>query len=216
MMVLIGKKMGMTRVFGDNGAVTGVTVLEVGPCVVVQKKTEKADGYNALQLGYGPVAERKVSQPVRGHFVKKNVPLRKHVAEARLTTPEEVDKFAVGQEIKAADFFKEGDFVDVRGLSRGMGFAGVMKRHNFHGGHKTHDHEYFRHGGSIGQHTHPGRVFKGMKMPGRMGGARVTVLNLKVVEVNSEKNLVVVRGAVPGVEGSVVYLRKAVKKKPKS
>ena len=215
MITLIGKKLGMTRVFSDNGKTTGVTVLEIGPCTIVQKKTDETDGYSALQIGFENIAERKLTMAEKGHFAKANVAPKRHLYENRLAGAES-EKYSVGQELKVGEFFAEGDFIDVRGTSKGKGFAGVMKRHNFHGSHATHDHEYFRHGGSIGQKTYPGKVFKGMRMPGHMGDERVTVLNLQIVEVNAEKNLVVVAGAVPGARGSLVYLRPAIKKPKKS
>lgn len=212
MITLIGRKLGMTQVFGEDGQVTGVTVLEFGPSTVVQKKSTDTDGYEAIQLGFEDIAERKVNKPLKGHFDKNKVALKKYLYENSFKTAEEANAYEVGQELKVGDFFKEGDFVDVQGKSRGKGFAGVVKKYNFRGGHATHAHEYFRHPGSIGQASYPGKVFKGKKMPGRMGDNWVTVQNLKVVEINPEKGIVVVKGAVPGCEGTLVFIKKAVKK----
>ena len=205
---LLGKKLGMTQVFEAAGIATGVTVIEAGPCVVTQVKTMERDGYSAVQLGYEEVEERKLTQAEREHLRKKKVPLVKHLQEMRI----ESEKHKVGERIDVA-MFNAGDYVDIIGTSKGKGFAGVMKRHNFRGGQRTHGQsDRPRHPGSIGPGSTPGRVFKGLKMAGRMGHARVTVQNLRVVSVDAERNLILVKGAVPGPTNGMLIVRKAVKK----
>jgi large subunit ribosomal protein L3 len=209
---LIGKKLGMTQIFGENGIIIPVTVVKTGPCVVVQKKTVKSDGYDAVQLGFDEITKTsRVNKPKTGHFKKANVAPMTRLREFRLGE-EELSSYETGSEV-SVDIFQPGDFIDVTGISIGKGTAGVMKRHNFHGapgGHGTH--EFFRHGGSIGQNTTPGRTLKGKKMAGRMGAKRVTVQSLKIIEVRGDTNIVMVEGAVPGPRNGYVVLRKAVKK----
>jgi large subunit ribosomal protein L3 len=208
---ILGKKLGMTQVFSEEGVVTGVTAVEVGPCVVVQKRTEEKDGYYALQLGFEDKPERKAKRPETGHFAKAGCPPKRVLREYRVSK-EIVDQFEVGQEISAA-MFSEGDVVDVTGLSRGKGFTGVMKRYGFHGAKDTHGvHECFRHGGSLGMNMTPGHVIKGKKMPGHQGNSRVTVQNVRIVRVFPEKNIVYFKGPVPGGPTTILSIRPAVKK----
>lgn len=209
---LIGKKVGMTQIFGENGNIVPVTVVKTGPCVVVQKKTIENDGYNAVQIGFEEVTKvSRVNKPQTGHFKKANVPPMKRLKEFRVDQ-EALDGVETGGEV-SLDLIQPGDFVDVTGVSIGKGTAGVIKRHKFHGapgGHGTH--EFFRHGGSIGNNTTPGRVLKGRKMAGRMGAKKVTVQSLKVIEVRGDTNIVMIEGALPGPRNGYLVLRKAVKK----
>ncbi len=205
---IIGKKVGMTQIFDEAGHVVPVTVIEAGPCVVVQKKTAEKEGYNAVQLGFEDQIERKLSKPEKGHLEKAGVPLKKHLKEFRL---EDCDSLNVGDTVKA-DVFAEGDKVDVTGISKGKGYAGVIKRWGAqrtptsHGGGPVH-----RHAGSMGSGTDPSRIFPGKIGAGHMGAEQVTVQNLDVVKVDSELNMIVVRGAVPGPKGGIVYLKNTVK-----
>ncbi len=203
---IIGKKVGMTQIFGEKGEVYPVTVIEAGPCVVVQKKTEDHDGYSAVQVGFSPVNEKKLTKPEAGHFKKNQTGFFRYVKELRL---EDAGNYQVGQEIKA-DIFAPGEVVDITGTSRGKGFAGGIKRHNFKRGPMAHGSKYHRRVGSL-QSRDASRVFKGRRMPGRLGGDRVTVLNLSVVRVDPEKNLLLIKGAVPGATGSLVSIRNATK-----
>jgi large subunit ribosomal protein L3 len=209
---LIGRKLGMTQIFTDEGAMIPVTVLEVGPCYVTQIKTPEADGYAAVQIGFDETKEKRLTGGVRGHLKKANAPAVRAMREFRVF-PEELSEFKVGQKI-LADFFTEGDLVDVTGRSKGKGFQGGVKRHNFNRQPKTHgqsDRE--RSPGSAGPGTTPGRVYKGKRMPGHMGHERVTVQNLRVVRVDPERNLVAVRGAVPGPKNGLVTISFARKNK---
>jgi large subunit ribosomal protein L3 len=212
---LIAKKLGMTQLFAEDGTLIPVTVMQAGPCRVVQKKSDESDGYNSFQVGFDELKKAdRANKPLSGHFKKASVAPMKRLREFRVSQ-EELGSYDVGSDVPV-DIFKPGDFVDVSGVSIGKGFAGVMKRHNFAGapaGHGTH--EFFRHGGSIGQNMTPGRTLKGMKMPGHMGARRVTVQSLKVVEVRGDTNLIMIRGAVPGPKNGYVIIRKAVKKAAK-
>jgi len=205
---IIGKKVGMTQIFDENGKVIPVTVIEAGPCVVVQKKSVENDGYDAVQLGFTDVKDRKLSKPERGHLKKAKVTGKKYLKEFRL---EDTSAFNIGDELKA-DVFAEGDKVDVTGISRGKGFAGVIKRHGAgrtatsHGGGPVH-----RHAGSMGSGTDPARIFKGKMGAGQMGNVQVTVQNLDVVKVDPERNMIAVRGAIPGPRKGIVYLKNTVK-----
>lgn len=203
---ILGKKVGMTQVFTADGQLVPVTVIEAGPCVVVQKKTVRTDGYDAIQVGFGDVRQKAVTKPMAGHYGKAGVAPRKYVRELRLkdTTP-----FEVGQEIKA-DVFAEGEWVDISGVSRGKGFAGAIKRHSQSRGPMTHGSRYHRGPGSMGS-IDPNRVFRGQTLPGRMGGERVTVQKLQVVRVDADRNLILVRGAVPGPKGGLVTVKNTVK-----
>lgn len=202
---IFGKKVGMTSFFLEEGKSVPVTVLKIGPCVVVQKKTREKEGYNAVQLGYGPKKEARVNKPLRGHFKTVGDRCFSQLREVRVEDPED---FQLGDEIRS-DIFTVGESVDVRGLSKGRGFSGVMKRWGFSGGKATHGSRSHRIPGSIGACATPGRVQKGRKMPGRMGNQNVTVKNLKVVDVRPEMDLVLVKGAVPGAANSFLEIRKA-------
>ena len=206
---LLGTKLGMTQVWNENGKLVPVTVIQVTPNVVTQIRTVEKDGYNAVQIAAGQIDPRKVTKPLGGHFEAAGVTPRRHVTEIRTA---DASDYSLGQELTAEGVFESGQLVDVVGTSKGKGFAGVMKRHNFkgvsasHGAHRNH-----RKPGSIGASSTPSRVFKGMRMAGRMGGERVTVLNLTVHAVDAEKGLLLVKGAVPGARGRLVYVRNAVK-----
>jgi large subunit ribosomal protein L3 len=191
---LLGKKIGMTRFFVEEGRSVPVTVLKLGPCVVLQKKTKAKEGYNAIQLGFDPQKESRVNKPMKGHFKGAGGQCFKEVKEVHVEDP---DSFELGQEI-GSDVFSIGDLVSVAANSKGRGFMGVVKRWGFHGGKKTHGSRFHRAPGSIGTNTTPGRVHKGRKLPGRMGNERVTIKNLVVIDVRPEMNLVLVRGSVPG------------------
>ncbi|HEX15643.1 MAG TPA: 50S ribosomal protein L3 [Deltaproteobacteria bacterium] len=206
---IIGRKLGMTQIFDDNGEVVPVTVIEAGPCAIVQIKTEEEEGYNALQLGFLPKKPSRTNKPLLGHFRKCGKGPFYVLKEFRVDS---VEGFELGQEI-TVEVFKAGDYVDVTGWSKGRGFAGVMKRHGFSGAPGSHGtHEYFRHGGSIGAAADPSRTFKGKRMPGHYGNERVTVQNLKVMDVKPDKNLLIVKGAVPGAVNSILIIRQAKKK----
>ena len=206
---LLGTKLGMTQVWDENGAVVPVTVIEVEPNVVTQIRTEEVDGYAAVQIAAGQIDPRKVTKPLAGHFDKAGVTPRRHLTELR--TADAAD-YSLGQELTAAEIFEAGQKVDVVGTSKGKGFAGTMKRHNFKGVGASHgQHRNHRKPGSIGGASTPGRVFKGQRMAGRMGGDRVTVQNLRIHSVDAEKGLILVKGAVPGGRGRLVFIRNAVK-----
>ncbi len=205
---VLGEKLGMTQVFGEGNRIVPVTVVKAGPCVVTQVRTVENDGYSAVQLAYGAIDPRKVTKPVAGHFAKAGVPPRRHLVEVRTSAASD---YTVGQEV-TLDAFPAGSVVDVVGTSKGKGYAGVMKRHNFkgvgasHGSHRNH-----RKPGSIGGASTPARVFKGMRMAGRMGNTRVTTQNLTVHAVDAERGLLLIKGAVPGPNGGLVLVRTAVK-----
>ena len=203
---IIGKKLGMTQLFGPDGTMTPVTVIKAGPCIVVQKKTVNTDGYNAVQLGF--VEEkppRRINKPTEGHFKRAGVPPTRVLREVRVV--EDEDATNVGDKV-LVDIFTEDDLVDIIGKSKGRGFAGFVKRHKFGGGRATHGSMFHRAPGGIGASAYPSRVFKGTKMAGHMGDARVTLKNLRVVAVDSEKNLLMIRGAVPGPNGAYVLIKK--------
>lgn len=205
---IIGKKVGMTQIFDEAGKVVPVTVIEAGPCVVVQKKTAEKEGYSSIQLGFEDLLERKLTKPEKGHLNKAGVPLKKYLKEFRL---ESVDDLNVG-DVLTASVFAEGDKVDVTGISKGKGYAGVIKRWNAHrtpmshGGGPVH-----RHAGSMGANSDPSRIFKGKIGAGQLGAEQVTVQNLDIVKVDPELNMIVVRGAIPGPKGGIVYLKNTVK-----
>ena len=206
---IIGKKIGMTQIFDEKGSVIPVTVIEAGPCVVTQKKTVENDGYAAVQFGFGDVAVKRVTKPMKGHFDKADVAPKKTLREFRF---DDCDAFNVGDIVKA-DAFAAGDRVDVCGTSKGKGYAGAIKRWNFHRLKESHGTgPVARHAGSMGACSSPSRVYKGMKGAGHLGAERVTVQNLDVVKVDPENNLIAVRGAVPGPRGGVVLLSDSVKK----
>ncbi len=205
---IIGKKIGMTQIFDADGKVIPVTVIEAGPCTVVQKKTEEKDGYNAVQLGYGDVAERKLTKPELGHLKKAGDARKKTLKEFKLAKAAEMN---VGDEVKV-DVFAEGDRVDVTGISKGHGYQGVIKRHGAHRLKETHGSgPVVRHAGSMGANSSPSKIFKGKIGAGQMGDEQVTVQNLDVVKVDPEYNLIAVRGAIPGPKGGIVFVKSTVK-----
>ncbi|MDL2300486.1 50S ribosomal protein L3 [Clostridiaceae bacterium OttesenSCG-928-D20] len=206
---IIGKKVGMTQIFDEAGKVVPVTVIEAGPCVVIQKKTDDKEGYTAVQLGYEDVPERKLTKPEKGHLAKAGDSLKKHLKEFRL---EDCESLSVGDELKA-DVFAEGDKIDITGISKGKGYQGVVKRYNAHVQRRSHGGgPVHRHSGSMGSGTSPGRIFPGRIGAGHMGDEQVTVVNLDVVKVDPELNMIVVKGAVPGPKGGIVYLKSTTKK----
>ncbi|WP_102050389.1 50S ribosomal protein L3 [Pygmaiobacter massiliensis] len=205
---IIGKKLGMTQLFDEKGKVVPVTIIEAGPCVVVQKKTVESDGYEAVQLGYGDISAKKVSKPAKGHFDKADVAPKRTLREFRL---DDISAVAVGDIVKA-DTFAAGDHIDVAGFSKGKGYAGTIKRWNGHRLRESHGTgPVARHAGSNGSCSTPSRVFKGKKLPGHLGAERVTVQNLTVVKIDTENNLIAIKGAVPGAKGSIVTLSDSVK-----
>lgn len=205
---ILGRKLGMTQVFDADNRVVPVTVIEAGPCRVVQLKTPERDGYAAVQLAFGETKEARLTKPELGHLQQAGVPPSRYLAELRV---DDVSPFEVGQVVKA-DVFAAGEKVDVTGISKGKGFAGVMQRHNFKGQGASHgNHKKHRAPGAIGACATPARVFKGVRMAGQHGNERVTTLNLEVVEGDSERGLLLVRGSVPGPNGGIVFVRNAVK-----
>ena len=205
---ILGKKIGMTQIFTPEGRVVPVTVIEAGPCPVVQKKTVATDGYNAIQIGFSFLRESLSNKPRKGHFQKASLKPMRYVREFRIS---DVESYEIGQEVKV-DLFTEGDKIDVVGTSKGKGFAGMIKRHNASRGPMAHGSKYHRRTGSLGAKG-PARVFKGRKLPGRMGGERVTIQNLEVVRVDADKNLILIRGSVPGANKSLLILKPSVKAK---
>ena len=207
---IIGRKLGMTQVFGEGGNVVPITVVEAGPCAIVQIKTSEKEGYNALQLGFTKKKPHRVNRPLAGHFQKSGAGPFYVIKEFPV---DEIGEYTVGQEITLENF-KVGDYVDVTGTSKGRGFTGVIKRHGFSGFPASHGtHEHFRHGGSIGSSATPARTFKGVKMPGHFGNSRVTVQNLTIVDIKPEQNLLLIKGAVPGATNSIVIIKEAKKRK---
>ena len=205
---IIGKKLGMTQLFDENGKVVPVTVIEAGPCTVVQKKTVESDGYQAVQLGFGEVSAKRVNKPAKGHFAKADVAPKKTLREFRLA---DISAMNVGDILKA-DVFAAGDHIDVVGVSKGKGYAGTIKRWNGHRLRESHGTgPVARHAGSMGACSTPSRVFKGKKLPGHLGAERVTIQNLTVVKVDAENNLIAIKGAVPGPKGAVVGISDSVK-----
>ncbi len=207
---LLGKKLGMTRIFTDDGRWISVTVLEAGPCTVTQVKTEASDGYDAVQLGFDTVKESRLSQPEKGHQAKAGATPKRQLREVPPAPDADLSDLKPGAEVRV-DIFAPGDLVDIAGTTKGKGFAGVQKRHGFKGGPATHGSNLHRAPGSIGQSADPSKVIKGKRMPGRMGRVRRTVQNIEVVRVDPEKNLLVVRGAVPGANGGYVEVKKCLK-----
>lgn len=204
---ILATKIGMTQVFGENGVLVPVTVLQAGPLYVTQVKTVDNDGYDAVQVGFGDIREALVNKPRKGHFAKAGVPSKRFLREFKFANAAD---YKVGQEIKA-DIFAEGDKIDATAKSKGKGFQGAIKRHGLSRGPMKHGSKYHRHAGSNGSATTPGRVFKGKHMPGHMGNVKVTVQNLEIVRVDTEKNLILVKGAVPGPKKSLVMLKESVK-----
>ncbi|KXZ38981.1 LSU ribosomal protein L3P [Alkalithermobacter thermoalcaliphilus JW-YL-7 = DSM 7308] len=206
---ILGKKIGMTQIFDEEGRVIPVTVIEAGPVVVTQVKTEEVDGYNAIKVGFEDAKPKSLNKPEKGQFEKADLPYKKFLREFRVENPQE---YTVGQEIKA-DIFAAGDKVDVTGTSKGKGFQGPIKRHGKSRGPMSHGSRYHRGPGSLGAGTSPGRVFKGKKLAGHMGVERVTIQNLEVVRVDAEKNIILVKGAIPGPKKSLVMIKETVKNK---
>jgi len=202
---ILGRKLGMTQVWSEDDKLVPVTVIEAGPCVISQVKTAKRDGYSAIQIGFGDIAERKVNKPMAGHFAKAGVDAKRHLMEIRT---DDDAAFKAGESI-TVDAFAEAKSVHVSGVSKGKGFAGAMKRHNFKGGPGGHGSHSHRVPGSVGQCATPSRVFKGKKLPGHMGVDTVTVRNLDVVKIDAEQNLLIVKGAVPGAKGALLTIRVA-------
>ena len=204
---IIGKKVGMTQIFDEVGNVIPVTVIETTPNTVVQIKTIEKDGYNAIQLGYGEVKDKHINKPKKGHFSKANLTPKKHLREFRV---ENIENYKVGDEVKA-DIFQAGEKIDVQGITKGKGFQGVIKRHGQHRGPMGHGSMYHRRPGSMGSTSTPGRVFKGKKLPGHMGKNTVTIQNLDVVKVDMDKNVILIKGSVPGAKGAILKIKSAVK-----
>jgi large subunit ribosomal protein L3 len=209
---IIGKKIGMTQIFSETGKVIPVTLIEAGPCVVTQVKTRDKNGYNAVQLGFEEVREDRLTRPQLGHLKNKGLKPLRYLSEVRVDDPRQ---YQLGQEIRV-DIFSKGDRTDINGISKGKGFAGVIKRHGFGGGPGSHGAHFHRAPGSIGACATPSRVFRGKRLPGRMGAERVTVQNLEVVDVKPERNLLVVKGCVPGPRGSLLFIRESVKGRKRS
>ena len=206
MKAIIGKKIGMTQIFDEKGTVIPVTAIQAGPCVVAQVKTVETDGYNAVQLGFGEIKDKHINKPEAGHFKKAGITNKKHLREFRVNS---ID-VAVGDEVKV-DVFAAGEKIDVQGTTKGKGFQGVIKRHGQSRGPMGHGSMYHRRPGSMGPTSTPGRVFKGKKLPGHMGVQTVTIQNLEVVKVDLDKNVILVKGSVPGAKGSLLKIKQAVK-----
>lgn len=206
---IIGKKIGMTQIFDEKGNVVPVTVIEATPNVVAQVKTVETDGYNSIQLGYGEVKDKHINKPEKGHFTKAGLAAKKHLREFRV---EDVENYKVGDEVKA-DIFEAGEKIDVQGTTKGKGFQGVIKRHGQHRGPMGHGSMYHRRPGSMGPTSTPGRVFKGKKLPGHMGVQTITIQNLEVVRVDLDKNVLLVKGSVPGAKGAILKIKSSVKTK---
>jgi large subunit ribosomal protein L3 len=205
---ILGKKIGMTQIFDEAGKVIPVTVIQAGPCTVIQKKTVEDHGYEALQVGYEDIDAKKLNKPEKGYFDRVKLSTKKFLREFRV---DDIAKYQVGQEVKVEDMFAKGDKIDVAGTSKGKGFQGVIKRHGFSRGPETHGSNYHRRPGSMGGCSYPGRVFKGKKLPGHMGMEKVSVLNLQVVGVDGENKLLLVKGAVPGTKGALLTIKNSVK-----
>jgi len=206
---ILGKKLGMTQIFNEQGELIPVTVIEAGPCTVVQKKTTETDGYEAVQLGFGEKREKLFNKPLKEHFAKVNVKPLRYLKEFRLDKADELASLNVGDQVRV-DIFSEGDKVDVTGITKGKGYQGPIKRHGFHRGPMAHGSKYHRQVGSLNSRQ-PARIFPGRKMAGRMGGERRTVQCLEVVKVDPERNLMLIHGSVPGVKGSLLTIRSSVK-----
>lgn len=207
MKAIVGKKIGMTQVFTEEGQVVPVTVVEAGPVFVTQVRTEEKDGYSAIQIGYESRKAKKVNKPLKGHFDKAGVEYKRYLREFRTN---DANSYEVGQEIKA-DVFEAGDKIDVSGISKGKGFQGSIKRHNHSRGPMAHGSKYHRSSGSMGAASDPAKVFKNKKLPGHMGAENVTVANLEVVKVDTERNLLLIKGAVPGPKGGFITIKESVK-----
>ncbi|MCR2043531.1 50S ribosomal protein L3 [Anaerosalibacter massiliensis] len=204
---ILGRKIGMTQIFDEHGVVIPVTVVEAGPVEVVQKKTLETDGYNSIQVGYGSVKENRMNKPSKGHFDKAQVEYKKYLREFKV---ENSDEYEIGQELKA-DMFESGDRVDISGVSKGKGTQGPIKRHGYGRGPETHGSKYHRAPGAMAAAADPGRVLKGKKLAGHMGNVKVTIQNLEVVKVDAEKNLLLIKGAIPGPKGGLLTIKESVK-----
>ncbi|ABS34479.1 50S ribosomal protein L3 [Clostridium botulinum] len=204
---ILGKKLGMTQIFNENGKVIPVTVIEAGPCTVIQKKTVEKDGYEAIQVAFGDIREKLRNKPIKGHFAKAGVSVKRHIKEFKL---EDSNSLEIGQEIKA-DVFEAGERVDISGVSKGKGFQGTIRRWNAHRGPMSHGSKFHRAVGSMGASSDPSRTFKNKRMPGHMGNVNTTVLNLEVVRIIPEKNLILIKGGVPGPNKGLVQIRNTVK-----
>jgi len=206
---ILGRKIGMTQFFNDAGQVVPCTVVEAGPCTILQVKSTDSDGYNAIQLGFGEQKEQRINKPMKGHLAKTNSAPKKYIREIRI---DDASGYTAGDNVALSDVFTVGDKVDVTGTSKGKGFAGVMKKFNFKGFLRSHGvHEFFRHGGSIGTRLTPGMVAKGKKMPGQLGNAQATIQNLTLARIDAERNLLFIKGGIPGPNGGYVVVRSAVK-----
>lgn len=206
---ILGKKLGMTQYFNESGEIVPVTVVEVAPNYIVQKKVKEKEGYNALQLGFAEKKITRVNKPMLGHFKKAGEKAFYFLKEVKF---DNVEQYEVGQELKISDVFSEGEIVDVTAISKGKGFQGVMKRHNFKGGRATHGSMFHRAPGSAGSSAFPSRVWKGKRYPGHMGSEKVTIQNLKIEKIFSDRNLVLIKGAIPGANNSLVIIKNAIKK----
>ncbi|MDR0468460.1 MAG: 50S ribosomal protein L3 [Peptococcaceae bacterium] len=205
---ILGTKLGMLQIFDDTGRVVPVTVVKAGPCIVTQKKTKENDGYEAIQVGYIPAKDKRLTKPLKGHFAKQGVSAMRHLREFRL---EDTASYELGNEIKA-DIFSDGDLVDVSGVSKGKGFQGSIKRHGFSRGPMQHGSKYHRRNGSLGAKG-PARVLPGRKGPGRMGGDSVTIQGLHIVRVDADKDLILIKGAIPGAKKAIVLIQNSIKKR---
>ncbi len=205
---ILGKKIGMTQIFDEDGVCIPVTVVQAGPCTIVQKKTTETDQYEAVKIGYEKVKKNYLNKPEQGLFDKLSMDSFKYLREFK---PQDLSSYEVGQEVTVASMFQDGDHVDISGISKGKGYQGAIKRHGQKIGPKSHGSKYHRGVGSMGANTDPGKVFKGKKMPGQMGAQRVTVQNLNVVKVDAERNLLLIKGAIPGPKGSLLEIRDSVK-----
>jgi large subunit ribosomal protein L3 len=204
---ILGKKLGMSQVFDENGNLIPVTVIQAGPCSVVQKKTVENDGYESIQIGFSDIREKLVNKPIKGHYDKAGVSYKRYLREFRL---DDASTYNVGDEIKA-DVFEKNEKIDVTGISKGKGFQGVIKRHGQHRGPMAHGSNYHRRPGSMGGSSNPSKVFKGKKLPGHMGVDKVTVQNLTVVDIDAEKSLLLIKGAIPGPKGGLVIIKDSIK-----
>lgn len=204
---ILGKKIGMTQIFTEDGVVIPVTVVEAGPVTVLQKKNIEKDGYNSIQVGFVDAKAKHINKPLKGHFEKANVDYKRHLTEFRT---DDVENYEIGQELKA-DVFAAGDMIDVTGTSKGKGFQGVIKRHGQSRGPETHGSRYHRRPGSMGASAYPAKVFKGKKLPGHMGNVKVTVQNLEVIKIDTDRNLLLVKGAIPGPKGGLLTIKESVK-----
>lgn len=205
---ILGKKVGMTQIFDEEGLLVPVTVIEAGPMTVIQKKNPETDGYSSIKVAFGDVKEKRINKPQKGVFTKLKISPKKYMKEFRI---DNLEQYEVGQEIKVNEMFENGDHVDVTGTSKGKGFAGAIKRHGFRRGKETHGSKYHRRVGALAACADPGKVYKGRKLPGHMGVERVTIQNLDIVRVDGERNLVLVKGAVPGAKGGLLMIKETVK-----